>query len=125
MYIYESVCIGLYVLILYKFLRLFQIKNIYVFLFVLGVLKHYISYLLNIHTYYCKYGNACKKYMLNEKKKDYIIVESIGEGILFIIVGQLIFYMNKELAMFLIGFSLHFLFEIFGIHDAFCLNRCV
>ena len=122
---YESIFVGLYVLILYKFLRLFQIRNIYVFLFVLGFIKHFISYLLNIHTYYCKYGNACKKYMLNEKKKDYIIVESIGEGILFIIVGQLIFYMNKELAMFLIGFSLHFLFEIFGLHDVFCLTRCV
>ena len=122
---YESIFVGLYVLILYKFLRLFQIRNIYVFLFVLGFLKHFISYLLNIHTYYCKYGNACKKYNLNEKKKDHILVESIGEGILFIIVGQLIFYMNKELAMFLIGFSLHFLFEIFGLHDVFCLTRCV
>jgi len=122
---YESIFVGLYVLILYKFLRLFQIRNIYVFLFVLGFLKHFISYILNIHTYYCKYGNACKKYNLNEKKKDHILVESIGEGILFIIVGQLIFYMNKELAMFLIGFSLHFLFEIFGLHDVFCLTRCV
>jgi len=122
---YESIFVGLYVLILYKFLRLFQIRNIYVFLFVLGFIKHFISYLLNIHTYYCKYGNACKKYNLNEKKKDHILVESIGEGILFIIVGQLIFYMNKELAMFLIGFSLHFLFEIFGLHDVFCLTRCV
>ena len=123
--ILESFIVGLYVLLLYKFLILFNIKNLYVFLFILGFLKHFIGYLFYIQSYYCKYGNACKKYNFNKKKKDFIIVESILEGLLFIAFGQLFLLFNKNISFFLLGFLLHLLFEITGIHDLFCSKRCL
>ena len=120
----ESFLVGLYVFLLYKFLILFQIKNLYLFLFVLGFLKHFIGYVLSIQSFYCKYGHACKKYNFTTKKKDFIILESFLEGILFLVCGQFFLFFYKKIPFFLLGFLLHLLFEFIGFHDVFCLKRC-
>jgi hypothetical protein len=145
-YFFESIFVGVYTLIIYTLLNSFIInKNINIILFIVGFFKHYLGHYLNLHTYYCNNGYACK---LNNKKslkevkrcKAYLSVisnldiftESFFEGIAFIFIGKfihtfLVTYLkinNKFLLFFLIGFSLHMLSEILHIHTFFCNNRC-
>jgi hypothetical protein len=114
-YIYESIFVGIYVLIIFfvvnyiinkiinKSTNLVTKKNkIYFILFITGFLKHLFGYILNIHTYYCNYGFACKNNNKNDKnfisvKTNYLFLESIIEGIIFVpfyIILKNIFY-NK------------------------------
>ena len=56
-----------------------------------------------------------------------IAIESIAEGVIFVIFGILafkIFGQNKYLTLFIMGFMLHILFEIIGIHHMYCLDGC-
>jgi hypothetical protein len=73
-YILEAFLVGLYSLILCVITSFF-IDNFYVLLFVTGIVKHFLGYLLNIHTFYCKQGYACLKMhkyfnKKNDKKND-------------------------------------------------------
>ena len=111
--IIEALFVGLYTQGISYF-----IKNI----FLLGFIKHLLGHYLNLHTYYCKYGNAClkiKKYSKDKVSIIQLIVESILEGFLFIIMNNIT--KNK----FLIGLLLHLIFDVFGLHRIFCLFRCV
>jgi len=101
-------------------------------------LKHLLGWVLGLHTYYCKHGDACKKYISGSNtirrfsnkyipKYLQIYVESIIEGILFLILGILfnkLIITNKYTIVFMIGITLHILFEIFGVHDNFCTYQC-
>jgi len=130
-FLFESLFVGIYTSIIYIFFSLIQIKNIYITFFVVGFIKHFLGYYSQIHTYYCNNGYSCKG---NNKKisvttKFNLFIESLFEGILFLILGSIIsqvayFSKNKILLFFSIGFILHLLFELLGIHKKFCLERC-
>ena len=128
-YFFESIFVGVYTLLIYILLNSFIInKNINIILFIIGFFKHYLGHYLNLHTYYCNNGYACK---INSNIKSIatnldIFIESFFEGILFIFIGKIIhkYTNNNFLLFFLIGFTLHILSEIFHIHTFFCNNRC-
>lgn len=142
-YIIESIIVGLYCVIIYFFINIW-ISNTFVnaffitAFFITGFLKHFLAYYLGLHSWYCKNGYSCK-FIYNSdtninnnnnkkiSKNNYILVESIGEGILFLLVGLLFknIITNKYLIIFLIGFILHMIFELIGIHKYFCLVRCI
>jgi hypothetical protein len=123
--IYESLFVGLYCLILYIIFKNLNI-NIYYFLFLFGFFKHYLSYYIGIHDYYCNNGYACNK---SKKIADtkYLLSDSILEGFLFIIIGYYILYCfaNRYLGFFIIGIFLHLFAELFFIHNYFCKYRCI
>jgi hypothetical protein len=135
--IIESIFIAAYTTNIYWFLYKFILdKNI--LFFVTGFLKHLLNSFLGFHTYYCQHGNRCKKYISGSNiirqfsnkyipKHLQIWTESIIEGILFILLGILftkLINTHKYTIIFIIGFSLHFLFEIYGFHDNFCIDQC-
>lgn len=140
-YIIESIIVGLYCVIIYFFINMW-ISNTFInaffinaffitAFFITGFLKHFLAYYLGLHSWYCNNGYRCKiinnsdtNAKLNENK--YIFIESIGEGILFLLVAMILNNVinNKYLIIFLIGFILHMIFELIGIHKYFCLVRC-
>jgi len=132
-YLFESVFVGLYSLMIFILVNQF-ITNIYLKLYIVGFIKHYASGYLNIHNYYCNYGYACRS--SNDCKngnctsnKKYLFFESLFEGILFLVVGYVLFELPYNLkniyVYFLIGFILHTLFEIFGGHYIYCKHFCI
>jgi hypothetical protein len=128
-YIFEAIIIGVYTIIVYLLLSIF-INNIYFLFILVGFFKHFFGYLLQIHNYYCNYGYACNntnnsKHIVNTTFFQ-IFLESIIEGIIFIFIGilLLLFIKNKIIIFFLIGFSLHIIYELLGIHKIFCKYKC-
>jgi len=126
--IFETLFVGLYCLFLYTILSNIITLNKYIFLFILGFLKHYLSYYIGIHDYYCNNGYVCN--ISNSKKisdTKYLVFDSILEGLLFIIVGNYIlnYFKNKYLGFFVIGVFLHLFAELFYIHNFFCKYRCI
>jgi hypothetical protein len=122
----EAVFVGIYCIVIY--LPFVFIGNIYLRFFLFGFFKHLLGYFY-IHDYFCNYRN--KKY----KKYDhsYLIIESILEGIYFMVLGGLLFsfiYRDKPPPLlsslpiiFIFGFMTHLLVEWTGIHKLF-LKRC-
>lgn len=98
--------------------------NLYLYLFIIGFLKHFLAYFLQIQHYYC---------FVKENKKtnyDYLIKDSIYEGICFIILGNIIIKIfnleeNLFVALFIVGFTFHIIAEYIGIHKYFLKYRCV
>ncbi len=130
-YIIESIIVGLYCVIIYFFINMWVSNTFVNAFFTTGFLKHFLAYYLGLHSWYCNNGYRCKiinnsdtNAKLNENK--YIFIESIGEGILFLLVAMVLnnVITNKYLIAFLIGFILHITFELIGIHKYFCLVRC-
>lgn len=117
------------------------------FLFWLGFLKHFLGYWLGLHSLYCKYGAACNPNILRETNvwmthkmtsimqrlmKDnisfyvWLLVECVLEGIAFVLVGSVLMmwiFKRRLVVVFMIGFILHLLAEVLGLHSLFCL-RC-
>jgi|LakMenEpi03Aug12_release.lakeMendotaPanAssembly.Ray.scaffolds.fasta_scaffold1111074_1 hypothetical protein len=124
-YIYESIFVGFYCSILYIFISPFFSNNC--FLFIFGFFKHFLANYLGIHKLYCNIGYACKKYKKNDIDDKYLIIDSILEGIFFIIIGNIIGNIIKNIILrfFIIGIILHLLAELFLLHDFFCKNRCL
>jgi len=133
-YIFEAFYVGLYSVTLYvllaKILILFNKTNIsiYFLLFFVGFIKHSFGYLLNIHTLYCNY--VCNKKVgkvFISSYSDYLWLESIIEGILYLFIGAILmrFISNKMLLFFMIGVVLHIIFEMLGLHKLFCNIRCI
>jgi len=98
--------------------------NLYLYLFIIGFLKHFLSYYLKIQNFYCS---------MKENKKaidTYLIKDSFYEGICFIIIGNIIIKIlylenNLCLALFLMGFTFHIIAEYIGIHKYFLRYRCL
>lgn len=118
-YILEAIIVGIYCIIL----LILNINN----LFIIGFVKHFLGYYINLHLLYCKYSYSC-----NHKNKIIynftdLIIDSIIEGILFIIFGNIlqIIIINKYILYFIIGFSLHIISEIAGKHKFFCKKHCI
>jgi len=116
--IIEALFIGLYTS-LFSIIPI--IGNIYIYLFIIGFLKHLFGYYIGFHNYYC---------INNNRKKaidKYIIKDSLFEGLCFIILGNLIFKLfnfNKIISLFLIGFSFHIIADIIKLHSIFIKFRC-
>jgi hypothetical protein len=126
-YIIEALLVGTYSALLYMLFSPF-INNIFILLLVIGFLKHYLSYYIGLHTFYCRYGEACKKYNTYKLKENtFLLYESIVEALLYLLVGTVLYYTitNKSIYIFfLIGFILHILFEKLELHSKFCRERC-
>jgi hypothetical protein len=141
--LFGSLFIGLFSSILFKVLFLF-ILNKYILLFTLGFLKHFLTYYLNFHTYYCNNGSSCKKVLDKNKTyvatKSHLFEESIIEGFLFLVASIFIFYgvhllnifkfiKNEKtfptLIVFIVGAITHILSEKLQLHAYYCKNRCV
>ena len=59
-YIFEAIFVGIYSSVIAIILS-FVVYNYYYLLFLTGFIKHVGGYYLNIHTYYCNYGDACTR----------------------------------------------------------------
>lgn len=128
--LYEAVFVGTYCLAIYVLLLSILSIDIY-FWFILGFIKHFLSYHIGIHTYYCKNGNACvnkdtgvKNNIIADKK--YLFVDSILEGFLFVILGYYIvpLFGNNYIGVFTVGYYIHIVMEYINVHKYFCNNRC-
>ena len=107
-------------------------------LYTFGFIKHEVGYYLTIESNYCKQTNICRQ--LLEKSEPVLIVrvrnwlsflgniwaESIGEGIIFVLVGlpTFVFFSNKLVAAFITGILANVFAEYSGIHDHFCRTSC-
>lgn len=135
-YIIEAVLVGAYSTLLYLLYSPFDLfNNIYITLLVVGFLKHYLSYYIGLHTYFCRYGEACKKYNIYNKninlitinKNNFLLQESVIESLLYLLLGSILYNCitnNPIYIFFLIGFILHILFEQLEFHNKFCRERC-
>lgn len=102
----ESTAVSIYVLLLS-----FAIPNI----FLLGFTKHFLPGALGVHVYYCNY----KFNSHQETKLTRLLMESILEGLLFTAIHNVL-SLRYSLSSMIIGFVLHYTFDIYGIHQWFC-----
>ena len=126
----EALVVGLFCVFLYGGLQ--WINSFILLLFVLGFLKHSLGYVSGLESLFCNYGQACKAIhpssQTPHKKEAYteiLFLESVIEGLVFVLIG-LLFYpvTSKVYIIFLIGFFLHLIAEIGGIHTEFCEKNC-
>lgn len=125
-FVLEALFVGLYTAILYLALQqVLPIKNAFLFLFVVGFLKHLLGNVLQIHQYYCKHGAACAKVkpIGPFDPTTQLIAESVAEGALF---GSFSYtgLSVSPIRMFEVGFLLHIAAEWLGFHAYFCRYRC-
>ena len=130
-FLLEAIFVGIYTSIIYVVFHLLfpLIKNESKF-FCVGFAKHLLGNYLGLHTYYCNNGYSCKhkKHTTANTTHYNIIIESIAEGILFIVLGRMLSThkaISPLILFFLIGFILHTICELFGIHNIFCHERCI
>ena len=119
--IIEALFVGFYTFFI-SYVIINPFKSVYFYLFIIGFLKHYISYYLQIQDYYCYYNN--------KKKTDnsYLFKDSLMEGIIFIFIGNIIVKLsnlNIHISLFITGFLFHIIAEYIGLHDFFILRRCI
>ena len=113
----ESIFVGIYCYIIYNTINIFTIKNIYYKIFIIGFIKHFLGYYLGLHNYYC--SHVCNNSNNNSIAiSNYLIIDSIGEGFLFLFLYALIKF-NKNNIIY-VGIFIHLLFELFGFHKLFC-----
>uniref|UniRef100_A0A6C0LEJ7 Uncharacterized protein n=1 Tax=viral metagenome TaxID=1070528 RepID=A0A6C0LEJ7_9ZZZZ len=107
----------------------------YVLLFFIGFVKHFLGYYLYFQQYFCNYKcTEHKKQKDQNDKKDQkevttpfaeLLGESCIEGLACIGVGfvllQIPYLRRKErVIFFLLGFILHIISELLGLHSYFC-----
>lgn len=129
--VFESGFVAVYCAVLFAVFTLF-IQNPYALLFVFGFAKHLLGAYLGMQDYYCNHGYACKSLDSTNYiyRKDSILMESVLEGLWFLVFGSLAFYFAKTFggkvtAMFVLGFATHVVSEMIGLHHYICENRCV
>lgn len=125
----EAIFVGIYTTILYAILYILLPTSIIptiMLYFYLGFYKHLLAYYIGIHNYYCNNGYACQGPQ-SKALGDYILIDSILEGILFIIICTVAMSkkINPYLNMFMIGILLHLFAEFTQIHAMFCRYRCI
>ena len=123
----ESILVGIYSLFICFTLCLCSLC--YRNLFIVGFVKHLLGYLF-LHKLYCIYGNACTSNNTisigHTVHNPYILLESIAEGLLYAGIGFILLRkFNIYQTAFFIGFGLHLLFEISGIHKLYCARVCI
>ena len=118
-YIVEAFIIGCYSLLLSLPLKTL-IKDNNMLFFLTGFLKHFLGRFIGIHSLYCK----MHKLEINKINFVTLLEESILEGFLYLIAGNIIFKYFNVGSFFIIGFILHIVFEMLGIHRSFLQNTC-
>lgn len=119
----EAFFIGLINVTIHLTLIRFIIDNLVAQLFVIGFLKHLISYLIGIQDYYCKIN---KNHTYHSKPTN-IIMECLFEGLFFVFIGLLISAIgikNKYLLLLILGVFIHIFAEFYGIHSLFLIYNC-
>lgn len=119
----EALFVGTYCMILYSVLSLLMQKDTHIFWFVFGFLKHFLGHFTGIHKYYCSYACGVPKIVANVS---HLLPESVAEGFLFVAIGYgfVSQFANRYVAVFIAGFVIHIVAEIFRVHKYFCENRC-
>ena len=119
--ILESVFVGAYTLCIFLIISSIVKQPLYIILFILGCVKHSMGYFLGLHDLYCK---KCSNH---KRAKPPTALETVGEGVLFLVVELLIsgIFTNIYANIFFLGFLLHMVFEYTGIHRWFCLTHCI
>jgi hypothetical protein len=134
----ESFFVAIYSCAIFSILKYFPLKiNILSLIFITGFFKHFIGWISGLQHMYCASKNhenislhRKKRYLFNTH--DFItlvvskIIESFGEGVLFVglflIIRSLTLIHNNYLIVCIIGAFLHLLFDFIGIHRMFCKN---
>ena len=116
----ESVLVGIYCILVYFSLYSYKINSLVILLLLAGFIKHFFGYVLGIQKYYCNCIYFNQPWMI-------LFIECIIESLLFVFIGLIFSQIikNRILLFFLIGVSLHSLFELAGFHSFFCMNKCV
>lgn len=120
----ESLFVGVYSCLIYLFSSYMFSSSFTLLLFIVGFLKHFLGYYLKIQDFYC---DTCVKGSKSQVTARNLFIESILEGVVFIMLGLLlgVFTKNRGVLMFLLGLLLHMIAEIAGVHKYFCKYRCV
>jgi hypothetical protein len=135
-YLFESVLIGIFSVIIYFFISYF-IPSFFLSLLIVGFTKHYLGYYIGIHTFYCKYGDKCLKlhndntnYISNNNFIYYYCLLDVFLYFIFGYILAILFFWIHNLKIkyiiifFLIGFIIHMFCEKYFIHDMFCMMNC-
>lgn len=126
----EALLVGFFCVVLYGGLQ--WMKPFLLLLFVLGFLKHSLGYVSGLESLFCNHGQACKEIhpstrntIRKEAHTEILFLESLMEGLVFVL-GGLLFYgvTSKVYIVFLIGFFLHVIAELGGLHTQFCEKNC-
>ena len=113
----QSIFVGIYCAILFTILSYAKIQSLSLFFFILGFVKHFLGFFLGLHTLFCN--------CIILPNYGILFGESILEGITFLILYQMVHKLFPKMwVAFTIGFILHILVEIFGLHKWFCENKC-
>ena len=134
----ESFFVAIYSCAIFSILKYFPLKiNILSLIFITGFFKHFIGWISGLQHLYCASKNhenislyRQKRYLFNTHdfiaRFVYKIIESLGEGVLFVglflIIRSLSLIHNNYLIVCIIGAFLHLLFEFIGMHKMFCKN---
>lgn len=125
-FLYESIFIGFYSLVLYSILQMVILdSSAYPFLlFVLGIAKHLLGYVVGLQSIYCQIHN---NHTISQIAIIPTALDLIIEGLLYLGIGLGLFTIvkNKYIIAFLIGLVLHIGFELLGLHDYFLRTRCI
>ena len=126
-FVLEALFIGVYCSALYFVLSQF-VTQYSILLFCVGILKH-----ITLRTWYCKFGSACvrqikKRFPVETSEELTLLFEFLVEGFVFLLGGygltKFFRQFTKTFVVFLTGFLLHLLGEVFEIHRRFCEERC-
>ena len=110
MLVIEAIFVGLWTVMIY--FLLYPLGN----WFLLGFCKHGFAGILGIHDYYCRLKGGTRS---NHKT---LFLESIGEGLLFVVAH--LFIPDHWVSVFLFGCTLHLLLEVIGVHATFVKTHC-
>lgn len=113
----ESIFVGIYCVFLFTILSYAKIQTVSLFFFILGFFKHFLGFFLGLHAVYCN-CSILPNYSI-------LFGESILEGFAFLILYHIFYRLIPKIwVAFTIGFILHILAEIFGLHKWFCEKSC-
>jgi hypothetical protein len=130
LFIIETIFIGIFSAVIYKFIHfLFVFGNVadinnmvWLLLFITGVIKHFLGYILSIQDFFCKH-NCGKAKSKIPTLSDYFI-----EGSFFTIMGNISLFLpniHSFVLAFITGMLINIFAELFGIHNYYCLHKCI
>jgi len=111
--LYEAIIVGIYTEIIFRIITMFLQNASIPTLFVVGFLKHFLGYYLQLQSSFCYYYGKSHAIIT-----DNFINECIIEGIIFTLIYLLL------PSAFMSGFLLHIISEYTGIHNLFIKYRC-
>ena len=117
MILVESTLVGIYSFFIYFCFQ--SIQPFELMLFLTGMIKHYMGYWLGLQSLFCSHRKGLKHVTPPP------LYEIVLEGGVFLVLGKLLslVILSKGWIMFLIGFILHTLAELSGVHTTF-LKQC-